>query len=72
MSRFGPLERAKEMHNAIRAQVGAKVRLLYGGSVKPKNAESLLALKNVNGALIGGASLEMESLAAIAKLAPQP
>ena len=60
-----------EMHNAIRAQVGPDVQLLYGGSVKPANAESLLALKNVNGALIGGASLEMESLAAIARAAPK-
>lgn len=59
-----------EMHNAIRKQVGAKIRLLYGGSVKPTNAEELLALKNVNGALIGGAGLEMESLAEIARLAP--
>lgn len=60
-----------EMHNAIREQVGAKTRLLYGGSVKPANAEALLALKNVNGALIGGAGLEMESLAEIAKAAPK-
>lgn len=60
-----------EIHNAIREQVGAKIRLLYGGSVKPANAESLLALKNVNGALIGGAGLEMASLAEIAKAAPQ-
>jgi len=60
-----------EMHNRIRAQVGPKIQLLYGGSVKPKNAEELLALKNVNGALIGGAGLEMESLAEIAQLAPK-
>jgi len=60
-----------EMHNVIREQVGAKTRLLYGGSVKPANAEALLALKNVNGALIGGAGLEMESLAEIAKAAPK-
>jgi len=60
-----------EMHNAIREQVGAKIRLLYGGSVKPANAEALLALKNVNGALIGGAGLEMGSLAEIAKAAPK-
>ena len=63
-------EDVDEMHNAIREQVGPKVRILYGGSVKPANAESLLALKNVNGALIGGAGLEMESLAEIAKAAP--
>lgn len=61
-----------EMHNALRKLVGTKTRLLYGGSVKPANAEELLALKNVNGALIGGAGLEMESLAEIARLAPKP
>lgn len=59
-----------EVHDAIREQVGDKVRILYGGSVKPKNAESILELENVNGALIGGAGLEMESLSQIAKLAP--
>ena len=59
-----------DMHNIIREQVGPSIRLLYGGSVKPANAESLLALKNVNGALIGGAGLDMESLAAIARAAP--
>lgn len=64
-------EDVDEMHNAIRKQVGTKIRLLYGGSVKPANAEGLLALKNVNGALIGGAGLEMESLAEIAKAAPK-
>jgi len=64
-------EDVDDMHNSIRAQVGARVRLLYGGSVKPANAEELLALKNVNGALIGGAGLEMDSLAEIAKLAPK-
>lgn len=58
------------MHNAIRAQVGPTVRLLYGGSVKPANAKNLLGLANVNGALIGGAGLVMESLAAIARAAP--
>jgi triosephosphate isomerase len=61
----------EEMHYALRELVGPNVRLLYGGSVKPANAEELLALTNVNGALIGGAGLEMESLAEIAKLAPK-
>lgn len=60
-----------EMHAFIRKQVGKKTRILYGGSVKPANAEEILATANVNGALIGGASLDMESLAAIAKLAPK-
>lgn len=58
-----------DMHAAIRAQVGPNVRILYGGSVKPANAKDILATPNVNGALIGGAGLEMESLAAIARFA---
>ncbi len=59
----------KDMHAFIRADIGSNVRILYGGSVKPTNAKEILATANVNGALIGGAGLEMESLAAIAKLA---
>lgn len=59
-----------QMHGAIRQQVGGDVRILYGGSVKPGNAKDILAISHVNGALIGGASLEMESLAEIAKAAP--
>ena len=65
-------EDVDDMHNAIRELVKAKTQILYGGSVKPANAEALLALKNVNGALIGGAGLEMESLAEIARSAPKP
>jgi triosephosphate isomerase len=64
-------EDVAEMHDAIRALVTPKTRILYGGSVKPANAEALLALKNVNGALIGGAGLEMDSLVEIAKSAPK-
>jgi triosephosphate isomerase len=37
---------------------GAKIRILYGGSVKPSNAKELMAVANVNGALVGGASLK--------------
>jgi triosephosphate isomerase len=59
----------KDMHTHIRNIVGKRVRILYGGSVKPANAQDILGTKNVNGALIGGASLEMESLAAIARAA---
>ncbi len=58
-----------DMHHAIRKRVGQDIRILYGGSVKPGNASEILAVPNVNGALIGGASLEMDSLAAIAKAA---
>lgn len=53
-----------EMHAAIRARLGAivgdeagRVRILYGGSVKPSNARELLHVANVDGALVGGASL---------------
>jgi len=46
-----------EMHRAIRAVVGPDVRILYGGSVKPANAAELLHVANVDGALVGGASL---------------
>jgi triosephosphate isomerase len=59
----------EDMHRFIRGKVGGNVRILYGGSVKPANAQALLAIDDVNGALIGGAGLEMESLAAIARLA---
>jgi len=44
------------MHNHIRKITGGGIRILYGGSVKPGNAKEILAVKNVNGALIGGAS----------------
>jgi triosephosphate isomerase len=53
-----------EMHAAIRARLGsllgangAAVRILYGGSVKPDNAAELMAVADVDGALVGGASL---------------
>lgn len=46
-----------EIHLAIRAIVGRAVRILYGGSVKAANANELLHVDNVDGALVGGASL---------------
>ena len=46
-----------EMHASIRELVGPDVRILYGGSVKPSNAAELLHIANVDGALVGGASL---------------
>ncbi len=62
-----------EMHKAIRGRLGeiygaggAKVRILYGGSVKPSNAKELLGLDNVDGALVGGASLKAADFLAIA------
>jgi triosephosphate isomerase len=47
------------------AHAGERVRILYGGSVQPENAAELLALPDVDGALVGGASLQAESFAAI-------
>jgi triosephosphate isomerase (TIM) len=65
-------EQAQEAIAFVRALVGdrsaeaaARVRILYGGSVKPENAAELLALPDIDGALVGGASLDAESLAAI-------
>nr|WP_166475201.1 triose-phosphate isomerase [Bradyrhizobium symbiodeficiens]QIP00755.1 triose-phosphate isomerase [Bradyrhizobium symbiodeficiens] len=49
---------------------GARMRILYGGSVKPSNAAELMAVKNVNGALVGGASLKAADFLAIAKGCP--
>jgi triosephosphate isomerase len=45
---------------------GARMRILYGGSVKPSNAAELMAVDNVNGALVGGASLKASDFLAIA------
>jgi triosephosphate isomerase (TIM) len=45
---------------------GGKIRILYGGSVKPSNASELMAVANVNGALVGGASLKAADFLAIA------
>ena len=49
---------------------GARIRILYGGSVKPSNAKELMAVANVNGALIGGASLKAADFLAIAADCP--
>jgi triosephosphate isomerase (TIM) len=56
------------LRGALRKQLGAEgegVRLLYGGSVKPDNARELMAIDNVNGALVGGASLVASDFLAI-------
>jgi triosephosphate isomerase len=51
------------------SDAGERVRILYGGSVKPDNAPEILAQPDVDGALVGGASLELESFAALAEAA---
>lgn len=62
-------EQAQEIHAAIRAQLPAQARdipLLYGGSVKPDNAQTLFAQDDIDGGLIGGAALVAEDFYAIA------
>lgn len=58
------------MHAAIRAVVGPRPRILYGGSVKPGNAAELLAIADVDGALVGGASLAARDFLAIVGASP--
>jgi triosephosphate isomerase len=48
------------------------VRVLYGGSVKPDNAAELMAQPDIDGALVGGASLDPEGFAQIVRAAPAP
>lgn len=69
-------EQAQEVHAFIRAKlarldadVADRVQILYGGSVKPDNAEQLFAQTDIDGGLIGGASLKVESFAGICKVA---
>jgi triosephosphate isomerase len=60
-------DQAQEAHAFIKALV--EVPVLYGGSVKPENADELLSQADVDGALVGGASLEVESFTAICQSA---
>ena len=67
-------EQAQAMHAAIRAELAnlglpAGLTILYGGSVKPGNAADLFAQPDIDGALVGGASLDAESFAAIVRAA---
>lgn len=63
-------EQAQEVHAAIRGALkgigAAQVQILYGGSVKAANAASLFAMPDIDGALVGGASLVAEEFLAIA------
>ena len=68
---------AQEVHAHIRARLADRlgsvaagaIRIQYGGSVKPSNAEALMAEKDIDGALVGGASLEAADFVAIVKAA---
>jgi triosephosphate isomerase len=71
---------ADEAHRHIRARLmerfgneaAERCRILYGGSVKPGNIADLIALPDVDGALVGGASLEVDSFFAIVRAAARP
>ncbi len=58
---------AESMHSYIRSLVPAGVRILYGGSMKSTNADSLLSMPNIDGGLIGGASLKADEFIALAR-----
>lgn len=67
-------EQAQEVHKYIREQIAAKsqsvadnVQIVYGGSVKPDNAKAIFAMPDIDGGLIGGASLDAASFLAIYK-----
>ena len=68
-------EMAVEAHKIVRlevekllgAEIAGALRILYGGSVKPENASTLLCEEEIDGALVGGASLKADSFAAIVK-----
>jgi len=68
-------DQAQEVHAFIRKQIAGlysqkeagAIRILYGGSVKPDNISGLMACSDIDGALVGGASLKAESFAAIIK-----
>ncbi|MEL7537535.1 MAG: triose-phosphate isomerase [Pseudomonadota bacterium] len=69
-------EMAQEVHAEIRSRLAARdavsanaVRILYGGSMKPANAAELMAMPDIDGGLIGGASLKAEDFVAIAQAA---
>jgi triosephosphate isomerase len=69
-------QQAAEVHAQIRRLLrelwkegGAGVRILYGGSVKPENARELLRTPEVNGLLVGGASLKADSFVRIVRAA---
>lgn len=69
-------QQAQEVHAFLRgrvagedAGVASKLRILYGGSVKPGNAAEIFAMKDVDGGLIGGASLVPEDFLAICNAA---
>jgi triosephosphate isomerase len=66
------LEDIATMHATIRGCIPVGARILYGGSVNPQNAVDILGLAEVDGALVGGASLDADSFWSIARCCPSP
>ncbi len=72
-------EQAEEVHGEIRSLLvdalspgaSSRVRILYGGSVKPDNIDDLMACPNVDGALVGGASLKADDFLRIVHFTEQ-
>jgi len=72
-------EQAQEVHKHIRSllagmfgnEVASKIRIQYGGSVKPDNVKAIMAGADIDGALVGGASLKVKDFAEIVKLSKQ-
>ena len=69
---------SREVHAHIRAgaqgalrRAGGSVRILYGGSMKPENAAAILTVPDVNGGLVGGASLKSADFLAILRAAAE-
>ncbi|MBS3785186.1 MAG: triose-phosphate isomerase [Gammaproteobacteria bacterium] len=69
--RTASADQAQAVHAFIRERVSADLRILYGGSMNAENAESLLDMPDVDGGLIGGASLKADAFAAICAAARQ-
>jgi triosephosphate isomerase len=57
----------KLLKDSFRAQIASEMRILYGGSVKPDNVDGLMAMPDIDGTLVGGASLEAPSFIRIAR-----
>jgi triosephosphate isomerase len=64
-------EQAQEIHAFLRKKLTPDTRLLYGGSVKKDNAEALFGMADIDGGLIGGASLVAADFIAIVKAAAE-
>ncbi len=62
-------QQAQEVHGFLRGKVLPETRIVYGGSVKPQNAAAMFAMPDVDGGLIGGASLVAQDFAAIVRAA---